>query len=101
MRRGEVWRYDPVLSRQGQSTTRLIVSADGINDAESLPAVFGMHVLDSDPGQLLAVHVEPWGWASALTLERVMRRRLVERLGTVPDDALEQVDASLRAVLDL
>lgn len=101
MRRGQVWRYDPVLSRPGQSTTRLIVSAEGINDAESLPIVFGVHVLDSDPGDLLAVPVEPWGWASALTLERVMRRRLVELLGTLPDDTLEQVDASLRAVLEL
>lgn len=101
MRRGEVWRYEPVISRQGQSTTRLIVSANGINDAETLPVVFGVHILDSDPGQLLAVHVEPWGWASALTLERVMRRRLVENLGTAPDETLEQVDASLRAVLEL
>lgn len=101
MRRGEVWRYEPVLSRPGQSTTRLIVSAAGINDAEALPVVFGVHVLDSDPGQLLAVHVAPWGWASALTLERVMRRRLVEHLGAATDDALEQVDASLRAVLEL
>ncbi|MDQ3154627.1 MAG: hypothetical protein M3R63_23850 [Actinomycetota bacterium] len=101
MRRGEVWRYEPVMNRQGQSTVRLIVSANGINDAESLPIVFGVHVLDSDPGQLLAVHVAPWGWASALTLERVMRRRLVEQLATVPDDVLEQVDASLLAALEL
>ena len=89
------------MNRQGQSTVRLIVSANGINDAESLPIVFGLHVLDSDPGQLLAVHVAPWGWASALTLERVMRRRLVEQLATVPEDVLEQVDASLRAALEL
>jgi len=89
------------MNRQGQSTVRLIVSANGINDAESLPIVFGLHVLDSDPGQLLAVHVAPWGWASALTLERVMRRRLVEQLATVPDDVLEQVDASLLAALEL
>ncbi len=89
------------MNRQGQSTVRLIVSANGINDAESLPIVFGVHVLDSDPGQLLAVHVAPWGWASALTLERVMRRRLVEQLATVPDDVLEQVDASLLAALEL
>ncbi len=89
------------MSRQGQSTVRLIVSANGVNDVESLPIVCGVHVLDSDPGDLLAVHVESWGWASALTLERVMRRRLVERIGAVPQAALEQVDASLRAVLEL
>lgn len=101
MRRGEVWRYEPVLSRRGQSTIRLIVSANGVNDAETLPIVYGVHVLDSDPGQLLAVRVEPWGWSSALTLEPVLRRRLVEHLGTVPEDVIEPVDASLRAALDL
>jgi mRNA-degrading endonuclease toxin of MazEF toxin-antitoxin module len=77
------------------------VSADGINVAEALPIVYGLHVLDSDPGELLAVEVSPWGWASALTLERVMRRRLVERIGTVSDETLEQVNASLRAALEL
>jgi mRNA-degrading endonuclease toxin of MazEF toxin-antitoxin module len=101
VRRGELWRYEPVISRQGQSTLRLIVSADGINDAESLPIVYGLHVLDSDPGELLAVQVESWGWASALTLERVMRRRLVERVGAVTGEILERVDASLRAALEL
>jgi mRNA-degrading endonuclease toxin of MazEF toxin-antitoxin module len=101
VRRGEIWRYDPVMHRQGQSTLRLIVSADGVNSAEGLPIVFGVHLLDSDPGQLLAVHVDPWGWASSLTLERVMRRRLVERVGTVAPDVVEQVSVSLRALLDL
>jgi mRNA-degrading endonuclease toxin of MazEF toxin-antitoxin module len=47
------------------------------------------------------VAVEPWGWASALTLERVLRRRLDEHVGRVPDEIIEQVDASLRAVLEL
>jgi mRNA-degrading endonuclease toxin of MazEF toxin-antitoxin module len=89
------------MHRQGQPTLRLIVSADGINAAASLPVVFGLHVLEADPGELLAVAVEPWGWASALTLERVLRRRLGEHVGRVPDEIMEQVDASLRAVLEL
>ncbi len=102
MKRGQLWQYEPVLARAGQSTLRLIVSADGINDAGGvLPTVWGLHVLDSDPGQLLAVGVPPWGWASALTLERVMRRRLSTVVGEVSPDAMKQVDSGLRALLDL
>jgi hypothetical protein len=29
--RGEIWTYRPVLKRPGQSTLRLILSADGFN----------------------------------------------------------------------
>lgn len=31
MKRGDVYRYEPVMARAGQSTTRLIVSADAVN----------------------------------------------------------------------
>ena len=89
------------MQRQGQPTLRLIVSADGINAAVSLPVVFGLHILQDDPGELLAVAVPPWGWASAVTLERVLRRRLVEHVGQASGEVMEQVDASLRAVLEL
>lgn len=66
-----------------------------------MPVVYGVHVVQTDPGKLLAVRVEPWGWASALTLELVIRRRLVEHVGTVSGETLEQVDSALRAALDL
>ncbi len=101
MRRGEVWRYEPVLQRPGQSTLRLIVSADAVNTVESLPVVLGLHILDSDPGGLLAVHIKPYGWASALTIEAILRRRLVERVHTATPDVLERVDAALRAAQEL
>jgi mRNA-degrading endonuclease toxin of MazEF toxin-antitoxin module len=101
VRRGEIWRYRPVLERPGQSTLRLIVSADGVNAAVGLPVVLGLHVLSSDPGGLLAVRIEPHGWASALTVEAVMRRRLVEHIGTAGGDAMELVDAALRAAQEL
>ena len=73
MRRGEIWRYKPVLERPGQSTARLIVSADGINQVDDLPVVLGLNILASDPGTLLSVQVEPWGWASALAVEQIIR----------------------------
>jgi mRNA-degrading endonuclease toxin of MazEF toxin-antitoxin module len=101
VRRGEIWRYRPVLERPGQSTARLIVSAEGINRVDELPVVLGLNILAGDPGTLLSVHVEPWGWASALGIEQVMRRRLVEQLDTVSPELMEQIDSALRAALEL
>jgi mRNA-degrading endonuclease toxin of MazEF toxin-antitoxin module len=101
VRRGEVWRYLPVLERPGQSTLRLIISADAINEAAELPVVLGLQLVSRDPGGLLAVHVEPHGWASALTIEAVLRRRLVERVSSAPPEVMEAVDAAVRAAQDL
>jgi len=101
VRRGEIWRYKPVLERPGQSTVRLIVSADGINQVDALPVVLGLNILASDPGTLLSVPTEPWGWASALAVEQVMRRRLVEHVDTVSAEVMEQIDSALRAAFEL
>ncbi len=103
MRRGEIWRYDPVIRRGDAPALRLIVSADGINDAApaDAPVVFGVHLLPSDPGKLLAVRIERHGWASAMTLETVIRRRLVEFVDTVDPEVMGDIDSALRAALDL
>jgi hypothetical protein len=103
VKRGEIWRYDPVVRRGDLPTLRLIVSADGINfaDQADAPVVLGVHLLPSDPGKLLAVRIEPYGWASAMTLEAVIRRRLVEHVASVDRDVMELVDGALRAALDL
>jgi mRNA-degrading endonuclease toxin of MazEF toxin-antitoxin module len=100
MRRGEIWRYQPALGRTGQSTLRLIVSASAINEAP-LPMVLAVHVLDTDPGGLLAVPVGHHGWASALTIEAVTRTRLVRHVDTADDDTMEGVALALRAAQDL
>jgi mRNA-degrading endonuclease toxin of MazEF toxin-antitoxin module len=63
--------------------------------------VLGLHVLTSDPGGLLAVRIEPHGWVSALMIEAVMRRRLVEHIGTAAVEAMGLVDAALRAAQEL
>jgi hypothetical protein len=89
------------MSRAGQSTTRLIVSADGINTNDDLPAIYAMHVVDSDPGLLLAVRIGKFGWAFALEIDRPLRRRLVEYLGHASGDELEQVDNAIRAVFEV
>jgi mRNA-degrading endonuclease toxin of MazEF toxin-antitoxin module len=101
VQRGEVWRYEPAVRRPGQSTVRLIVSARAVNDDPVLPVVLGVHILDGDPGGLLAVPIAAHGWASALTLEPMLRSRLVERLDTVDPDTMDDVAAALRAAQDL
>lgn len=101
MKRGEVWRYQPVIARPGGSTLRLIVSAPAINDNPSLPVVLGVHLLDADPGGLLVVHVDAHGWANTLTIEPVLRSRLVGHVGTADSETMERVCAALRAAQDL
>ena len=101
MRRGEIWRYEPVIARAGQSTTRLIVSADSVNHNEALPVVYVMHVVDSDPRSLLAVRVGDHGWALATEIDRPVRKRLTELLGEATTAEMDQVDSALRAVFDV
>jgi mRNA-degrading endonuclease toxin of MazEF toxin-antitoxin module len=101
VRRGDLYRYEPVMARAGQSTTRLIVSADAVNESSGVPAVYAMHVVDSDPGSLLAVRIGDAGWALALQIDRPPRRRLVEHLGRATAAELEQVDNAVRAVFDV
>ncbi len=101
MRRGEIWRYESVAARPGQSNRRLIVSSDIINANDDLPVVLALHVVDTDPQNLLAVGVGEHGWARALSIEPVMRRRLVERLGQADDTAMDAVSGALRTVQDL
>jgi mRNA-degrading endonuclease toxin of MazEF toxin-antitoxin module len=101
VRRGEVWRYEPVIARAGQSTTRLIVSADSINRNDALPVVYVMHLVDTDPRSLLAVRIGEHGWALATEVDRPVRKRLTEKLGEATAAELDQVDAALRAVFDL
>ena len=101
MRRGEVWRYEPVIARAGQSTLRLVVSADSINADDALPTVYVMQVVETDPGSLLAVRIGNLGWAFALLVDRPVRKRLTDRVGAATVEEMEQVDAALRATLEL
>jgi len=101
VRRGEVWRYEPVIARAGQPTTRLIVSADSVNRNEALPVVYVMHVVESDPVSLLAVRIGEHGWALATEIDRPVRKRLIEKLGEATSAEMEQVDTALHAIFDL
>jgi len=98
--RGQIWRYQPVLQRDNRSDLRLIVSADAINTS-TVPTVFAVHVVADSTESLLVTPLPPHGWASAGTLEQVMRRRLTEFVATATIEAMEQVDVALRALLEL
>jgi mRNA-degrading endonuclease toxin of MazEF toxin-antitoxin module len=89
------------MQRRGKSTTRLIVSSDAVNASDVVPTVYCMTVVATDPGSLLAVDVEPHGWAVATQIECPPRRRLVERLGAATAEQMEAVDTALRATFDL
>jgi mRNA-degrading endonuclease toxin of MazEF toxin-antitoxin module len=80
---------------------RLIVSAQAINVNEEMPIVLALHLVDDDPGSLLAVRVGEHGWARALSIEPVTRRRLSERIGVADEATMEQVANALRAAQDL
>lgn len=101
MRRGDLYRYQPVIQREGQSNLRLIVSDDAINANDQIPAVFAMHVVADDPGGLLAVRIGDVGWAFALEIDRPLRRRLVEKVGEATAEEMEAVDNALRATFNL
>ncbi len=98
MRRGEVWSYEPVLPRPGISVKRLIVSSDAINNAD-IPWVLGVHLLDRDPNSILAPRIGPH-WAVVVSVERVIRTRLGERVDLATADEMAQVDIALKAAFD-
>jgi mRNA-degrading endonuclease toxin of MazEF toxin-antitoxin module len=99
--RGEIWEYQPVLAREGEPRLRLIVSNDAINRDPDLVVVRGLRVLEADPGGLLSVRIGDHGWASAMTSENVIRRRLVEQVGTASSEEMEAVEVAIAAMYGL
>lgn len=89
-----------MVERPGQSRARLIVSGQAVNDADR-PILLGLQILDRDPGGLLSIRLGEIGWASILTIEVVMRRRLGELLYVATDEEMDAVSIALRAAQDL
>ena len=100
MQRGEVYEYIPVIPRPGQSRMRLIISAQGINEADH-PVVLGLQVLDRDSGGLLSIRLAHLGWASVLTIEAVLKSRLGNLVYTATEDEMNSVSIALPAAQDL
>lgn len=103
--RGQLWRMAPILAGRptpaGATDLRLIVSANAINRDPDTSVVLALALVDDDPGSLLSVRIGEHGWARALTIGRVPKSRLTEQVGTAGVEALDQVDAALRAVQEL
>jgi mRNA-degrading endonuclease toxin of MazEF toxin-antitoxin module len=100
-RRGEVWIYQPVVTRSDSPDYRLIVSSDVVNEAVGIPTVLIVRVVPEDPGGLLSVRVAPFGWALALTIQPVVRSRLTQPVARVDDDVMDQLATALRVVMEL
>lgn len=83
-----MYEYIPVLPREGQSRLRLIVSSQSVNDAEH-PVVLGLQIREHDPGGLLNVRIEDFGWAPVLTIEAVLRRRLGRLVGAASANEMD------------
>jgi hypothetical protein len=78
----------------------LIVSADGIN-ASNRRWVYGLHIIDHDPEDILAVRLAGDRWVNGTSLMRLWRGWFTEHVGTVDADTQDAVDAMLRGALDL
>ena len=63
--------------------------------------MLALHVVPEDPGSLLAIRVGEHGWARALSIESVLRRRLVEHVGSADAETMDALAGALRAVQDL
>ncbi|MTD59110.1 hypothetical protein [Amycolatopsis pithecellobii] len=99
MRRGEVWTYRPPAQPVRERTV-LLLSSDGVNESER-PWLLGTELLEQDPQDILGVALDSRFWISTLFLTRLYRGWLTERLAEIDEAVQEQVDAALRAALDL
>jgi mRNA-degrading endonuclease toxin of MazEF toxin-antitoxin module len=96
--RGELWTYVPQGSPR--QPVVVIVSSDGINQSPRA-WLLGAPLADGDPGDILAVPVDGHGWVSAGNLSRYYRGWLREHVGTLEQQAMDDLDSALRAALDL
>lgn len=90
-----------IIDRPGAARHRLVVAAAPIAEDDTLAVVLTLQVYDEDPGGLLSVHVGDVGFASALSPEATVRRRLGEVVHICSEAELTAVDAAMRAAFDL
>lgn len=100
MRRGEIYRYQPVTARP-QPTLRLVVAAQALIDAGEVVLLCVPIVEQDDPSSLLAPPIGEYGWAVVTLLERTLVSRMTQYVGEATEDELEQVAVALRAALEM
>lgn len=99
MRRGELRRYVRPSTPEQQRTV-VILSSDGINES-ARPWLLGLELRERDPGDILAIPVEPHGWAYAGDLTKLYRAWTGELLGELDTTTLARINGALQATLDL
>ncbi|MBB5917609.1 mRNA-degrading endonuclease toxin of MazEF toxin-antitoxin module [Nocardia transvalensis] len=102
MRRGEVWRYAPVLPDGTPAPRRTTVVV--VSDPAVITSPYRwLHVVPfaaDDPGHVLTIHT-CHGWADALEFHRVYRVWLAELAGELSAEEMDALDTRLRAALSL
>ncbi|WP_236792439.1 hypothetical protein [Amycolatopsis sp. GM8] len=99
MRRGEIWTYHPPTQPM-RARTVLLLSSDGVNESER-PWLLGTELLEQDPQDILGVPLDSRFWISTLYLTRLYRGWLTERVAEIDQTIQDEIDAALRAALDL
>jgi hypothetical protein len=99
VRRGEVWTYRPPM-QSARERTVLLLSSDGVNESDR-PWLLGTELLEQDPEDILGVPLDSRFWISTLFLTRLYRGWLTERVAEIDQTTQDQIDAALRAALDL
>jgi mRNA-degrading endonuclease toxin of MazEF toxin-antitoxin module len=99
VRRGEIWTYRPVLNRPGQAVHRLVLTPQDYNERAGRVTVLTAHVVEVDPGDLVAVRAGDTGWATLGLLETTPKRMLVEHVDDVTPEQMTSVAAVLAALL--
>ena len=99
MRRGEIYRYNPVTNRP-HPTLRLVVAAQALIDAGA-PVVLCLPIVEDDPESLLTPRIGDFGWAVATNIERTLVSRFTEQVGSATANEMDAVNVALRAALDL
>jgi len=103
-RRGEVWWV-----QVGKRRPAVVVQTDAVREPRVrsflvAPLTSRLHV-EGLPGNLRldrrATGLRRTSVANVYDLQKVLRSDFVERLGSLPKGLLDQLDASLRLVLDL
>lgn len=98
MERGEVWR---VLVLGRSERTVVVVGHDRITAARPDVLCVQVDTTGTYERDLVTVPVTGVGTARAYTVGPITKSSFMERLGTLAEEARDQLDIALRATLDL
>lgn len=108
--RAEVWLVDfgePTGREQGYRRPAVVISVDRLNRSGAELAVV-VPVTSARRGLPSHIEIEPGqsgldhtSYAKCEDIKSVSTRRLIHRLGVLPDDCIRQIERALRLILGL